>query len=475
MTVPAISARTSGGGGAGAVTHFTVPVIVGDVSAASRLGAAYLELAAAVDAASSQVGLVMAQLTATWRGVGSMGSTVPVEKIRHDSAALSSVLRSAGNDLTDYAAALEKAKEHHGFSLHKLIAVGAVVVVSAVAITVTVGAAAVVEAGAATALVAGATEAAGDATVADIALSEELTAAISRVAALRPLLAFVVPHLAVAEWSAGSVAGYDEATVGRLNWRDIGIAGGLAFFGAAMNDAISSRLAATDWYDGAAPAARYGTNALVEGTLWTGVAGLDDRIVEGHFDKTDLVEALLITGGGTVAHDMLKDSGLLFQKPDYRRAALIAGLHQRGRIVDAGLAHEMALLRQPLDEVVRGDVDLALHEGPGHTISRHVGRTTQQLMARIKRERLPRASTYWNEETAQKAVNETLTANSAKIREWLASTDQHHLQLRYLTNDDVGFTLTKKGRIILSRRVVVILRRVDGELQLLTSFPDPRR
>jgi hypothetical protein len=72
-------------------------------------------------------------------------------------------------------------------------------------------------------------------------------------------------------------------------------------------------------------------------------------------------------------------------------------------------------------------------------------------------------------------VNETLKANSAKIREWLASSDQHHLQLRRLTSDDVGFTLTKKGRIILSRRVVVILKRVDGELQLLTSFPDPRR
>jgi hypothetical protein len=470
MTVPAVASTLSSG-----ATEYTIPVIVGDVSAASRLGAAYLELADAVDAASSQVGLVMAQLTATWRGVGSMGSTVPVEKIRHDSAALSSVLRTAGHDLIDYAGALEKAKEHHGFSLHKLIAIGAVVVVSVAAVTVTFGAAAVIEAGAATALVAGATEAAGDATVADIAVSEGLASALSRVAALRPLLAFVVPHLAVAAWSAGSVAGYEELTDGRLNWRDIGIAGGLSFFGAAINDAVTSRLAATDWYEGASPAVRYGTNALAEGTLWTGVAGLDDRIVEGHFDRTDLVEALLITGGGTVAHDMLKDSGLLFQKPDYRRAALIAGLHQPGRIIDADLAHEMALLRQPLDDVVRGDVDLALHEGPGHTISRHVGRTTQQLMARIKRERLPRASTYWNEEIAQKAVNETLKANSAKIREWLATNPQKPLQIKHLSNDDVGFTMTRKQRIILTRRVVVVLKNVDGQLRLLTSYPDPRR
>jgi hypothetical protein len=472
VTVPTIAGAAPGG--AAGVTRFTVPVILCDSTAARRLGTAYLDLADAVDAAASQVGLIMVQLTASWRGVGSMGSTVPVEKIRHDSAALSSVLRTAGHDLIDYGNALEKAQEHHGFSLHKLIAVGAVVVISAAAITVTVGAAAVVEAGAATAIVAGATEAAADATAADIAVSEGVAAAMSRVASLRPLLAFVVPRLTIAEWSAGSVAGYDEATVGRLNWRDIGLAGGLGFFASAVTDAVDSKLAATDWYGGASPVVQHGANALVEGTIWTGVAGLDDRIVEGHFDKVDLIEALLITGGGSAAHDLLKESGLLFQKPDYRRAALIAGLHQPGRIVDAELAHEMALLRQPLDEVVSGDVDLALHEGPGHTIGRHVGRTTHELMARIRRERLPRASTYWNEQVAQKAIGETLKANGSKIQEWLATNPQKPLEIKYLSSDDVGFTMTKGRRIILTRRVVVIMKRVDGELRLITSYPDPR-
>jgi hypothetical protein len=472
VTVPSIAGAASGG--AVGVTRFTVPVIVGDSPAARRLGTAYLDLADAVDAAASQVGLIMAQLTASWRGVGSMGSTVPVEKVRHDSAALSSVLRTAGHDLIDYGNALEKAEEHHGFSLHKLIAVGAVVVISAAAITVTLGAAAVVEAGAATAIVAGATEAAADATAADIAVSEGVAAAMSRVASLRPLLAFAVPRLTIAEWSAGSVAGYDEATVGRLNWRDIGLAGGLGFFAASVTDAVDSKLAATDWYGGASPVVQHGTNALVEGTIWTGVAGLDDKIVEGHFDKIDLIEALLITGGGTAAHDLLKESGLLFQKPDYRRAALIAGLHEPGRIADVELAHEMALLRQPLDEIVHGDVDLALHEGPGHTISRHVGRTTHELMARIRRERLPRASTYWNEQVAQKAVSETIKANSARIRAWLATNPQKRLEIRHLSNDDVGFTMTRRRRIILTRRVVVVLENVHGRVELITSYPDPR-
>jgi uncharacterized protein YukE len=459
----------------GPPTHYSIPKIVGDAAAAARLAAAYADLADAVDAASSHAGGVMAALTASWRGVGSTGSTVPAEKIRHDTTALARALRAAGDDLARYARSLEKAHEHHGFSLHKLVAIGAVVAVSAVAITVTVGAAAVVEAGAATAAVAGATEAAGDAITAEVAVDEGLSTAMSSVSWLRPLAGFVVPHLMQVEWSAGSVAGYDEATRGRLDWRAIGIAGGLGFVGASAGDLADSRIAATDWYDGASPIVQHATTALTQGTTWAGVAGLDDELVEGRVARADVIEALLLTGGGYSAHDLMQERGIVFRpEPDYHRAALIAALRQPGRIVDPELAHEMALLRQPLAEVVRGDVDLALHEGPGHTLSRHVGLDTQQLMRRVRRQRLPRASTYWDEPVAQRAVNETLRAKSATIREWLASNPDRRLELRHLSNDDVGFTLNRRGQVVLTRRVVLILEQVEGRIELVTSFPDPR-
>jgi uncharacterized protein YukE len=455
--------------------HFTLPKIDGDAAAARRLAASYADLADAVDAASAQVSAIMASLTATWTGVGSAASMEPVDKVRHDAAALSRALRAAGDDLSRYAASLAKAHEHHGFSLHKLVAIGAVVVVSAVAITVTLGAAAVVEAGAATAAVAGATEAAGDAVTADLAVGDGLAEAMGSVSWLRPLAAFVVPHLMQVEWSAGSVAGYDEATTGRLDWRAIGVASGLSFVGSAVADGVGARVAATDWYDGATPVVQHAANGVAQGTLWAGIAGLDDRIVEGRVDGADMIEAMLLTGGGVTAHDLLQEHGLVFRpKPDYHRAALIAALRQPGRILDPKLAHEMALLRQPLEEMVRGDVDLALHEGPGHTMNRHVALTTRQLMTRIRRERLPRASTYWDEQRAQKAVGEALQANSATIREWLARNAPRHLELRHLGNDDVGFTLSRRGRIVLTRRVVVILKNVDGRPIVITSFPDPR-
>jgi hypothetical protein len=237
---------------------------------------------------------------------------------------------------------------------------------------------------------------------------------------------------------------------------------------------VGSRIAATEWYDGASPVLQRTTSALGQGTLWAGVTGLDDEIVQGRLVRADLLDALVITSGGTAAHDVMKDRGIFFHEPDYRRAALIAGLHQPGRMLDSELAHEMALLRQPLEEVVRGDVDLALHEGYGHTIDRHIGRTTQQLMARIRRQRLPRASTYWDETGAQKAINEALRANRAQITEWLAHNPNHQLEIRYLSNDDVGYTVTKRGRVILTRRVVVVLKDVHGHLTVITSYPDPR-
>jgi uncharacterized protein YukE len=459
-----------------APAHFTIPKIAGDAAAARRLAAGYADLADSVDAASAQVGAIMAALTATWTGAGNAGSMAPVEKVRHDSAALSRALRAASDDMSRYAASLAKAHEHHGFSLHKLVAIGAVVVVSAVAITVTVGAAAVVEAGAATAAVAGATEAAGDAVTADLAVGEGLAEAMGSVSWLRPLAAFVVPHLLQVEWSAGSVAGYDEATAGRLDWRAIGVASGLSFTGSAAADGVGARVATTDWYTGASPGVQHAADGLAQGTLWAGIAGLDDRIVEGRVDGIDMIEAMLLTSSGVTAHDLLQEHGLVFRpKTDYHRLALIAALRQPGRILDPEIAHEMALLRQPLDEVVRGDVDLALHEGPGHTMSRHVGLTTRQLMTRIRRERLPRASTYWDEQLAQRAVGQALRENSAMIRKWLASNDLHHLRLDYLSNDDVGYTMTRRGRIKLTRRVVVILKQVDGDVVLVTSFPEPSR
>ena len=454
--------------------QFTIPKVVGDTDAARRLALAYTDLADAVDAGSAEVGGVMGTLTAHWHGDGSTGSGAPVEKVRHDAAALVAALRTAAEDMSGYARSLEKAHEHHGFSLHKLVAIGAVVVVSAVAITVTVGAAAVVEAGAATAAVAGATEAAGDAITADVAVSEGLSSAMAGVAWIRPLLAFVVPHLSQVEWSAGSVAGYDEATEGHLNWRAIGVAGGLSFAGSAAAESVGGRVAATDWYARTSPVVQHVATGVSQGTLWAGIAGVDDEIVDGRVDRNDLVDALLLTGAGVTAHDLLQERGLVFQpRPDYRRAALIAALREPGRIVDPEVAHEMALLRQPLAEVVRGDVDLAMHEGPGHTLSRHVGLSTQQLMTRIRRERLPRASSYWDEHLAQKAVGQALRDNSATIKAWEASGSLAALKLRIHTADDLGFTIDRRGRLVLTTRAVVILKSINGHPIVVTSFPEP--
>jgi hypothetical protein len=75
---------------------------------------------------------------------------------------------------------------------------------------------------------------------------------------------------------------------------------------------------------------------------------------------------------------------------------------------------------------------------------------------------------------AQKAVGETIRANGATIREWLESNPEDKLKIKHLSNDDVGFTLTRRGQIRLTRRVIVILKNLDGHPLIVTSFPDPR-
>src|SRR3954471_24323339 len=68
-----------------------------------------------------------------------------------------------------------------------------------------------------------------------------------------------------------------------------------------------------------------------------------------------------------------------------------------------------------------GAHDLSVDEARGgHTLQRHVGRTDQQLQARLQHERnISAASSYTDRETAERAVDEALKRNQEKIRRWI--------------------------------------------------------
>ncbi len=68
-------------------------------------------------------------------------------------------------------------------------------------------------------------------------------------------------------------------------------------------------------------------------------------------------------------------------------------------------------------------VRLEVHEKlGGHTLARHVGKSAQELAARLQREpTLTAASTFTDRAVAEQAITATVQANQAQINAWLHS------------------------------------------------------
>jgi uncharacterized protein YukE len=464
-TVPAAAATP---------VRFTVPTIAADPVAVRRLADACRQLADAVDSARRQIGGLMAELTRCWAGTGHRALGAPVETFERSASSVALGLRRTADDLDAYATRLEHARHHHGWSLHRLLAVGAVVAVSATAIVVTVGAAGAVEAAAATAAVGAATEAADAAGAADIAAATGLDGMAGDLGGVRPLLSFVVPHLVAAEWTAAATALWQEVTIGRMNARSIGEAAGVAFTGAGMAAAATDAVAGAGWLAATPAPLRVAGPYLVEGGAWAGASAGSDALLEHRFDPVDLSEAFVVGSGGTIGRDVLREHGWWPTAPDYRREALVAALRQPGRILDRELAHEFALLRQPLVEIRRGEVDLWQHEGPGHTIARHVALSTDQLLHRVRTGRIPVASTYWNEAGARNAIQRTISESDVQVRQWIDAGCPGTLRLQITMPFDIGFAVDRRGLVRFVRGAVVVLRRDHAGVVLVTSYPIPR-
>jgi len=127
--------------------------------------------------------------------------------------------------------------------------------------------------------------------------------------------------------------------------------------------------------------------------------------------------------------------------------------------------------------------DLSVDEQRGgHTLERHVGKTDDDLRARLRRERrISAASTYTDRATAERVVAETIAKQSGRIATW---TDRRgtrpNLALDFDGPDEVTI-----GRSIAQGReaseschdAVVVLRwdTASGDWYVLTSYPEVRR
>jgi hypothetical protein len=118
----------------------------------------------------------------------------------------------------------------------------------------------------------------------------------------------------------------------------------------------------------------------------------------------------------------------------------------------------------------------------GHTLERHVGKTDEELAARLRREpNISAASTYTDALTARRIVALAIARARGRIEAWEArSGSRPNLALNYSTPDGgpIGRSLARGQRM--SRpadRALVVLRWHERERRwiVLTSYPEPRR
>jgi hypothetical protein len=153
-----------------------------------------------------------------------------------------------------------------------------------------------------------------------------------------------------------------------------------------------------------------------------------------------------------------------------------------GLSLDIGVGFGLAgmLKAARVASITAGRIYLVQHEakylkGPGgHTIAKHVGKTEEELRARLVRERhLISASSFTDLRTAEKAISDMLSANRSRIMSW-SSTGDPRLELRQSFSRPLGIVLMRKsGKLDEARTVTVVLRNEEyNEMPyyILTAF-----
>jgi toxin YxiD len=125
--------------------------------------------------------------------------------------------------------------------------------------------------------------------------------------------------------------------------------------------------------------------------------------------------------------------------------------------------------------------DLSIDEAAGgHTLRKHVGRTDQELQARLLQERtISAASTYTDRATAEKVVSMVLARDHERIGRWLERSGGHpNLVLDYQGDGAHPFGRTLPRGVNASQpcsHAVVVLRWSGGsEFYVLTTYPECR-
>jgi Bacterial CdiA-CT RNAse A domain len=131
---------------------------------------------------------------------------------------------------------------------------------------------------------------------------------------------------------------------------------------------------------------------------------------------------------------------------------------------------------KPIGKTVASSRDLEQDEkSGGHTLSRHVGQSDEQLRQRLQRERITAASTYTDRPAAESAVGIAISSHHDRIRNWLSRSGGHpNLVLDYDFPRPIGSTLHRnEAHSVPCLHAIVILKwQSPAGYYVLTSYPE---
>jgi hypothetical protein len=114
----------------------------------------------------------------------------------------------------------------------------------------------------------------------------------------------------------------------------------------------------------------------------------------------------------------------------------------------------------------------------GHTLSKHVGQTDEQLRERLQRERrISAASTWTDRDTAEEVLGEAFRVERGRIESWIRrGYPRANLALHYEAHRVIGRSLRRSEDQPVDATEAVIVLRADGSdgYYVLTSYPETR-
>jgi len=122
--------------------------------------------------------------------------------------------------------------------------------------------------------------------------------------------------------------------------------------------------------------------------------------------------------------------------------------------------------------------DLSRDEGRGgHTLRKHVGRSDEELRARLERERDISAASTWTDRTvAEETVAQALRAERGRIDAWIErGSRRSNLALHFAAGRLIGRSIARGAYQSAPCTQAVIVLRADGDgFYVLTTYPEAR-